>query len=176
MVNFPAYLTRLELVPLCLQTQHSVRESSGFFFFSGGSMLLLPGRLPLFAAGAELSSNFGFCENQPQILISKRPQINAQVFWGICLRWTRSCIKHCISKWTEVYRFLKFPENCKFPWPNELTNSEISLWWTSVSNLSALANRLRTLFRFFKKIANPRSFLSRNTSARDRRVRAACLF
>ena len=130
MVNFPAYLTRLELVPLCLQTQHSVRESSGFFFFSGGSMLLRPGRLPLFAAGAELSSNFGFCENQPQILISKRPQINAQVFWGICLRWTRSCIKHCISKWTEVYRFLKFPENCKFPWPNELTNSEISLWWT----------------------------------------------
>ena len=104
MVNFPAYLTRLELVPLCLQTQHSVRESSGFFFFSGGSMLLRPGRLPLFAAGAELSSNFGFCENQPQILISKRPQINAQVFWGICLRWTRSCIKHCISKWTEVYR------------------------------------------------------------------------
>ena len=23
-----------------------------------------------------------------------------------------------------------FPHNCKFPWPNELTNSEISLWWT----------------------------------------------
>ena len=177
MVNFPAYLTRLELVPLCLQTQHSVRESSGFFFFSGGSMLLRPGRLPLFAAGAELSSNFGFCENQPRILISKRSQIHVQVFWGTCLRSTRSCIKHCISKWTEVYRgrYLStragkmkrilssdwlsepwmpqpevseipwhFPDNCKFPWPNELTNSEISLWWTQPPHPPPLTTILST--------------------------------
>ena len=27
-------------------------------------MLLRPGRLPLFAAGAELSSNFGFCDEE----------------------------------------------------------------------------------------------------------------
>ena len=90
MANVPAYLTRLALVPLCLQTQHSVRESSGFFFFSGGSILLRPGRLPLFATGAELSSNFGFYEKSITDLglyvINERAQIHAQFFSGTCLR------------------------------------------------------------------------------------------
>ena len=56
-----AYLTRLAFVPLSLHTQHSVRTSSSFFFFSAGSVTFLPGRLPLFLDGSELNScDFSF--------------------------------------------------------------------------------------------------------------------
>ena len=56
------YLTRLALVPLCLHVVHSVRTSSGFFFFSAASASLLPGRLPLLGAeGSALDSTLGFC-------------------------------------------------------------------------------------------------------------------
>lgn len=55
------YLTRLVFVPLLLQTQHSVRTSSGFFFFSVVSVIIFPGRLPLFLGGSELVSSVVFC-------------------------------------------------------------------------------------------------------------------
>jgi len=55
------YLTRLALVPLCLHVVHSVRTSSGFFFFSAVSASLLPGRLPLLGAEeSALDSTLGF--------------------------------------------------------------------------------------------------------------------
>ena len=56
------YLTRLALVPLCLHVVHSVRTSSGFFFFSADSESLFPGRLPLLGAvESALDSTLGFC-------------------------------------------------------------------------------------------------------------------
>ena len=60
--NIDLYLTRLALVPLCLHVAHSVRTSSGFFFFSADSASLLPGRLPLLGAEeSALDSTLGFC-------------------------------------------------------------------------------------------------------------------